>query len=104
MRRGEIWWVTFPAPVGRRPAILVSRNEAYAVRASVTVVPLTRTIRSIPVEVAMGPSDGVPHRSVASADSITTIPKRLVADYLGTLSPAKLKAVDRAIAFALDLP
>lgn len=103
MRRGEVWWVRFPRPVGRRPAVLISRDEAYAVRSAVTVVPLTRTVRSIPVEVALGPSDGVPHRSVANADSVTTIPKRLVDAHLATLSSGKLKALERAIRFALDL-
>ena len=31
MRRGEVWWADLPAPAGRRPVVLLSRNEAYAV-------------------------------------------------------------------------
>ena len=54
MKRGEIWWVRFARPVGRRPAVLVSRDQAYRVRTAVTVVPLTQTVRSIPVEVPLG--------------------------------------------------
>ncbi|MBI3997782.1 MAG: type II toxin-antitoxin system PemK/MazF family toxin [Armatimonadetes bacterium] len=104
MRRGEVWWVKFPAPIGRRPAVLVSRNQAYRLRAAVTVVPLTQTIRRIPVEVALGPEDGVPKRSVANADTIATVPKDLLVEYLTTLSPDKLQALDQAIKFALDLP
>lgn len=104
MRRGEVWWIRFPKPVGRRPAVLVSRSEAYGVRSAITVVPLTRTIRSIPVEVVLGPADGIPIESVANADSVTTVPNRLVGDYLTTLSPQKLGALERALKFALDLP
>ncbi|MBI3975452.1 MAG: type II toxin-antitoxin system PemK/MazF family toxin [Armatimonadetes bacterium] len=104
MKRGEIWWVQFPEPVGRRPAVLVSRDQAYRVRAAVTVVPLTQTIRRIPVEVPLGPADGVPKKSVANADTITTIPRNFLIDYLTTLSTAKLQALDQAIKFALDLP
>ena len=37
MRRGEVWWADLPVPVGRRPVVLLSRNEAYAVRELVTV-------------------------------------------------------------------
>ena len=37
MKRGEVWWANLPKPVGRRPVVLLSRNAAYAVRASVTV-------------------------------------------------------------------
>lgn len=103
MRRGEVWWVEFPAPVGRRPAVLMSRDQAYRVRQAVTVVPLTRTIRRIPVEVELGPGDGVPHRSAANADTITTVPKTAVVDYLTVLSSDTMEQLERAIKFALDL-
>lgn len=103
MRRGDVWWVRFPAPMGRRPAVLVSRNQAYRVRGAVTVVPLTRTVRRIPVEVPLGPADGIPQESVANADAITTVSKTRVEDYLTTLPPLKLEAIDRAIKFAVEL-
>jgi mRNA interferase MazF len=32
MKRGEIWWAEPPTSAGRRPVLLLSRNEAYAVR------------------------------------------------------------------------
>ena len=104
MRRGEVWWEDFPPPIGRRPAVLVSRNQAYQIRASITVVPVTRKVRGIPVEVGLGPADGIPRKSVANADSIMTIPKDLLVGYLTALSPEKVEAVGRAIKFALDLP
>ena len=103
MKRGEVWWVDFPAPTGRRPAVLMSRNQAYRVRAAVTVVPLTRTIRNIASEVPLGPTDGVPKTSVANADDVTTIPKARLQEYLTTLSTAKLALLERALKFALDL-
>jgi len=103
VKRGEIWWVEFPAPIGRRPAVLVSRNQAYRVRAAVTVVPLTRTIRSIASEVSLGPADGVPKASVANADNIATVPKARVVEYLATLAPEKIAGLERAITFSLDL-
>ena len=103
MRRGEVWWVRFPAPVGRRPAVLVSRDQAYQVRGAITVVPITQTIRGIPVEVPLGPSDGIPKHSAANADGLITVSKTRLEDYLTTLAPSKLQEVERAIKFALDL-
>jgi mRNA interferase MazF len=103
MRRGEVYWVDFPAPVGRRPAVLVSRNEAYAVRSRFSVVPLTRTVRAIPTEVRLGPSDGLPKDGVANADEIVTIPRQIVSRRVATLSPAKLAELDDAVRFALGL-
>lgn len=46
MRRGEIWWAEIPALVGRRPVVLLSRNEAYAVRDLVIVALITSRIRA----------------------------------------------------------
>lgn len=103
MRRGEVWWVRFPPPVGPRPAVLVSRNQAYGVRAAITVVPLTRTVRGIRVEVPLGPADGMRQAGVANADDITTVPKRWIDRYITVLSPGKSEALEAAIKFALDL-
>ena len=44
-----------PLPVGKRPVVLLSRDEAYSVRNAITVAEVTRTIRKIPVEVSLGP-------------------------------------------------
>ncbi len=52
MKRGEIWWAELAPPAGRRPVLLLSRNEAYAVRELVMVAPLTTRIRGIPSEVS----------------------------------------------------
>ena len=99
-----MWWVEFPAPIGRRPAVLMSRNQAYRIRSAATVVPLTRTVRNISSEISLGPADGVPKTSAANADNITTVSKARLREYLATLSAAKLAALERAIKFSLDLP
>ena len=103
MRRGEVWWAALPKPAGRRPVVLVSRDEAYGVRALVSVVPVTTRARGIPVEVPLGRDEGLPRACVANADTITTIPKAALADYAGVLTPDKLVALDVAVRFALGL-
>jgi mRNA interferase MazF len=75
VKRGEIWWAELPRPAGRRPVILLSRDEAYEVRRLVTVAPVTTRVRGIPVEVPLGPKDGMPQERVANLDTVTTIPK-----------------------------
>ena len=102
MKRGEVWWVEMPPPAGRRPALLLSRDAAYRVRAAVTVAPITRTIRNIPVEVLLDQSDGMPARCVVNLDDITTVPKSLIKQRVTTLSPEKIQKIDEAIRFALD--
>jgi mRNA interferase MazF len=103
MKRGEVWWVDMPPPAGRRPAVLLSRDAAYRVRAAITVAPVTRTMRKIPVEVPLDRTDGMPVPCVVNLDDITTLPKVLIKQRIAALSPDKVQQIDEAIRFALDL-
>jgi len=103
VRRGEIWWAELEPPTGRRPVVLLSRNEEYNVRSLVIVAPVTTRIRRIPSEVSLGTHDGMPHDCVANLDTITTIPKDCLQNRLTTLSAKKLKEVEAAIRFALGM-
>jgi len=103
MKRGEVWWAELESPAGRRPVVLLSRDEAYSVRSLVIVSPITTRIRSIPSEVPLGVDDGMPQDCVANLDTITTIPRDSLHSRLTTLSLRKLKEVEAAIHFALGM-
>ena len=103
MRRGEVWWAELPPPVGRRPVVLLSREEAYAVRNLVTVAPVTTRSRGIRSEVRLGPEQGLPKPCVANLDTIATIPKAALRDRISLLPLEKIEALNAAIRFALGL-
>jgi mRNA interferase MazF len=103
VQRGEVWWAELPPPAGRRPVLLLSRNSAYAIRTSIAIAIITRTIRDIPTEVGLNPEDGMPSRCVINLDEILTIPKSRLTERITTLPSEKMSNVDKAIAFALDL-
>lgn len=103
MRRGEVWWAEQPQPIGRRPVLLLSRDEAYQVRNAVTVAQITTTIRDIPVEVPLDEKDGLPQKCVVNLDTITTIRKAILAQRLCLLGSEKMEQIDNAIKFALAL-
>jgi len=103
VRRGEIWWAELDPPAGRRPVILLSRNEAYSVRLLVIVAPVTTRIRRIPSEVILRTDDGMPQDCVVNLDTITTIPKDCLRSRLVTLDAKKLKEIEAAIHFTLRL-
>jgi mRNA interferase MazF len=103
LRRGEVWWANLPGPAGRRPVVLLSRDHAYAVRALVTVAPVTTRVRGIPVEVPLGKAEGLPRDCVANLDGVTTIAKSCLEGRVGTLARAKVAVLDRALKFALGL-
>ena len=103
MRRGEVWWAELNPPAGRRPVVLLSRDEAYAVRTLVTVAPITTRIRHIPSEVLLGSDEGLPRECAANLDSITTIPKDCLQERLVSLPSEKLRDIEDAIHFSLGL-
>jgi len=103
VKRGEVWWAELAPAAGRRPVLLLSRNEAYVVRELVVVAPLTTRIRGIPSEVSLGDEDGVPRPCVVNLDTITTIPRVSLRERLAVLSAEKSKAVQEALHFSLGL-
>ncbi len=103
MKRGEVWWAELPAPIGKRPVVLLSRDEAYAVRNAVTVAEVTRTIRKIPVEVPLGSEDGLPRKCVVNLDTIMTIRKELLIERIALLKSEKIGLIKNALKFALDI-
>lgn len=103
MRRGEIWWAQLALPAGRRPVALVSRDAAYRVRSSVTVVEVSTVVRAIPSEIALGTRDGMPRPCVINTDNLVTIPKALLESHITSLSKTKLEQLDAALQFSLGL-
>jgi len=104
VKRGEVWWADLELPIGRRPVVLISRDIVYRVRAKVTIAPVTTRIRGIPTEVELGPEDGLPRRCVVDCDSLVTIPKAWLKQQIALLNAEKIRKLNEAIKFALDLP
>lgn len=100
VRRGEVWWAQADE---RRPVVLVSRAEAYAVRAAVVVAPAATTVRGFATEVRLGRAEGLPRACVVNCDWLLTLHKDSLVEKAGSLSPAKLRQLDDALRFALGL-
>ncbi|MBI4236382.1 MAG: type II toxin-antitoxin system PemK/MazF family toxin [Chloroflexi bacterium] len=103
MRRGEVWWAELSPPAGRRPVLLLSRDEAYDIREFIIVSPLTTRRRGLRTEVSLGPEDGLLRSSIANLDVIITEPKNHLQRRIASLRPERLEAVDAALHFALGL-
>lgn len=69
-----------------------------------TVAPITSRIRGIPVEVRLGPAEGLTQESVVNLDNMFTIPIVALDRMVGELSIEKVRATEDAIRLALSLP
>ena len=84
MAQGDIWWAE--SELGRRPVLVVTRNEAIDVLNKVVVAPITRTVRDIPTEVPLEVDDGLPQRSAASFDNLQVVAKSHLTRRIASIS------------------
>jgi mRNA interferase MazF len=103
VNRGDICWYTFKAPDKRRPVLIVTRDSAIGVLNSVTIAPITSTIRSIPTEVVLTEDDGLPNTCAANFDNLQTVPKSNIGDRIARLTARKMQEAGAAVSFALGL-
>ncbi len=83
---------------------VLTRDAAIDVLTSVTCAPITRTIRGIRSEVAIGPERGLPEACVISCDNVITVPIDALDDRpVGHLDEIARAALDRALRYALDI-
>jgi mRNA interferase MazF len=101
MRRFEIWWANLPAPAGRRPVLLLSRNDAYHYLNKFIVAEITTTIRDVPVEVKLGRREGLKSSCVANLDNIRTTARQWLDSKAGAIPPQRYREVKRALGYAL---
>jgi mRNA interferase MazF len=101
MNRGDICWYTFKTPDKKRPVLIMTRESAIAVLNSVTIAPITSTIRSIPTELVLTEEDGLPATCAANFDNLQTVPKGNIGDRIARLTAKRMKAAAAAVSFAL---
>jgi mRNA interferase MazF len=101
VRQFEIGWADLPAPAGRRPVLLLSRNDAYQYLNKFIVAEITTTVRAIPVEVKLGRREGLPSGCVANLDNIRTAARQWLDSRAGALAPSRHSEVKRALGYAL---
>ena len=103
MKQYELWWADLPEPIGRRPVLLLSRDQVYRILKRATVAEVSTTIRNIPVEVELGLDEGLTRASVANVDNIHAVAINRLTSKIGELSAERTLEVERALGFAFDI-
>jgi mRNA interferase MazF len=101
VNRGEIWQFGFPSPNRRRPVLVLTRQEIIAHLDSVTVAPITTTVRDIPSEVVVGTEHGLKRASAINLDNVATVPKDGLRSFVGAVPPEIMAEVRASLLFAL---
>ncbi len=92
-----------PEPLGRRPVLLLSRDQVYRILKKAIVAEISTTIREIPVEVELGAEEGLPRTSVANVDNTHAVAISRLSSKIGELSEERVWEVERALGFAFNI-
>ncbi len=108
MNRGEIYRTQEKLPErGHKPGfyVVVSRNFIADNEDISTVIcaPVYGEILGLRSEVVIGVEDGLPHESAIRCDFLTLMFKQKLTHFAGALSAGKLKELNRALRYALEL-
>jgi mRNA interferase MazF len=95
-----VWWCELPG-IGRRPVVVLSRDTAIPRLKRALVGPCTTTLRGIPSEVPLEPSeDPVPSPSVVNLDSVESVALTTLVERLGRLGDDRMRQICAALAIA----
>lgn len=110
IKRGDVYYAMLDPIIGSeqggfRPVVIIQNDVGN--RYSTTVIASVTTRKKkvympthVPVKLR---HDDFPHEFVVMLEQIRTIDKSRLLDYICTLSPAKMREIDRALAVSLGI-
>ena len=99
-RRGDICWCELEK---KRPVVILTRDGLIPHLQNVTVAPLTTRVRGVASQVTLETFDGVVERCAVSLDNLQTVPKDSLGDFISSLTRTRLREIQRAMIFSLEL-
>lgn len=87
----------------QRPVLILTRALVRPHLSTVTVAPITTTIRGLSTEVPVDRDNGLDGASVVSCDHVTTISKAAVGPQIGVLLDRQEQSLGDALRAAFDL-
>lgn len=99
--RGDVRLYQFAPPDKKRPVVVLTRNSAIAYLSTVTVAPITSTIRGVPSEAALGEQDGMKNPCAVNLHSAITVSQHRLGKRVAQLSSLRMKEICAALRFSL---
>lgn len=91
----------FPTPDKKRPVLVLTRQDMIEQLNTVTVAPITSTIRGVPSEVVVGTEVGLKQPSAINLHHVATVPRTGLRTFVGTVPGPTMNQVYKALVFAL---
>lgn len=81
--------------------MILTRESSIGLLATVTVAPITSTLRGVPSEVILGEEDGMKATSAVNLHNMAVVPLSRIGRRLAQLSSERMREICEALRFAL---
>jgi mRNA interferase MazF len=99
--RGDVRLYRFAVPDKRRPVVVLTRDSAIRYLSTVTVAPVTSTIRGVPSEVLLDEEDGMKGRCAVNLHNAVTVSQQRLGRRLAQLGARRMREICSALRFSL---
>jgi mRNA interferase MazF len=99
--RGDVRLYEFAKPDEKRPVVVLTRDSAVDYLSTVTVAPITSSIRGVPSEVLLGAEDGMKAPCAVNLHNAITVSQERLGKRVAQLSSGRMNEICSALRFSL---
>src|SRR5579884_1406053 len=99
--RGDVCLYQFAKPDKKRPVVVLTREGSIGYLSTVTVAPITSTIRGVPSEVVLSEEDGMKAPCAVNLHNAVTVSQNRVGRRIAQLSSLRMAEICAAVRFSL---
>jgi mRNA-degrading endonuclease toxin of MazEF toxin-antitoxin module len=103
MNRGDIWLIDLGGKTGKRPGVILTRQNVLVHLDKVSIAEVSSKGKGYPTEVYIGQKAHLPTPSFVQTDNIQTVVKNRLERYFGTLDGETMMEVSKKVVLALGL-
>ena len=100
LNRGDVHLCRFAPPDKMRPVLILTRDISIGLLSTVTVAPITSTIRNVPSEVILDADDGMKGACAVNLHNMMTVSQDRLGKRVAGLTPVRMHEVCAALQFA----
>jgi mRNA interferase MazF len=99
--RGDVRLYAFAPPDKNRPVVVLTRDSAIAYLSTVTIAPITSTIRGVPSEVVLNEEEGMKTSCAVNLHNAVTVSQDRLGKRVTHLSAVRMNEICAALRFSL---
>jgi mRNA interferase MazF len=99
--RGDVRLYQFAPPDKKRPVVVLTRDSAIGYLSTVTVAPITSTIRGVPSEVVIDEAEGMKAVCAVNLHNLVTVSKARLGKRVARLNTARMEQICAGLRFSL---